>query len=220
MGVNNVPTVTARQCTGRESNLQPFDRESNALPLHHRATLACDNLKCGTFLEHVHNFSNVLPSAINGWYTIQQTSNLTARVQLNSPFHSHDYFHETRHHFSKTYSSVKNMICHELLQIWFVLWRSFSFQQAFLSKTKTLIKYRMTNSRYWLTDKFHRMVLILNVSLLPYSDTKHFITLQWHYIGIIWWNFHEFLEIYLWIWACFQKVPVKWHVIATHCPNQ
>jgi len=31
MGVNNLPRVAARQCTGRESNLRPLDHKSNAL---------------------------------------------------------------------------------------------------------------------------------------------------------------------------------------------
>ena len=31
MGVNNLPRVAARQCTGRELNSRPIDRESNAL---------------------------------------------------------------------------------------------------------------------------------------------------------------------------------------------
>jgi len=31
MGVNNLSRVAARQCTGRELNQQPIDRESNAL---------------------------------------------------------------------------------------------------------------------------------------------------------------------------------------------
>ena len=31
MGVNNLHRVAARQCTGRESNLQPLNRESNTL---------------------------------------------------------------------------------------------------------------------------------------------------------------------------------------------
>ena len=31
MGVNNLPRVAARQCTGRELNPRPIDRESNAL---------------------------------------------------------------------------------------------------------------------------------------------------------------------------------------------
>ena len=38
MGVNNLPRVAARQCTGRESNRRPIDHESNApattLPSH------------------------------------------------------------------------------------------------------------------------------------------------------------------------------------------
>jgi len=38
MGVNNLPRVAARQCTGRESNPRPLDHESNALPLHYRVT--------------------------------------------------------------------------------------------------------------------------------------------------------------------------------------
>ena len=40
MGVNNWPRVAARQCTGRELNWRPIDRESNAiattLPSHHK----------------------------------------------------------------------------------------------------------------------------------------------------------------------------------------
>ena len=38
MGVNNLPRVAARQCTGRELNRRPIDRESNAQPLRYRAT--------------------------------------------------------------------------------------------------------------------------------------------------------------------------------------
>ena len=33
MGVNNLPRVADRQCTGRELNPQPIDRESNALAI-------------------------------------------------------------------------------------------------------------------------------------------------------------------------------------------
>ena len=38
MGVNNLPGVATQQCIGLESNLQPLDHKSNALPLHYRAT--------------------------------------------------------------------------------------------------------------------------------------------------------------------------------------
>ena len=48
MGVNNLPRVAAQQCTRRESNPQPFDHKSNALPLHYRVTL----LKADT-LKHI-----------------------------------------------------------------------------------------------------------------------------------------------------------------------
>ena len=44
MGVNNLLRVAARQCTGRELNRRPIDRESNALattlPSHPTATAA------------------------------------------------------------------------------------------------------------------------------------------------------------------------------------
>ena len=39
MGVNNLPRVAAQQCTGRESNLQPLDHKSNALPLNYQAKM-------------------------------------------------------------------------------------------------------------------------------------------------------------------------------------
>ena len=42
MGVNNLPRVATRQCAGRELNLRPLDHESNALPLHYRATTCFD----------------------------------------------------------------------------------------------------------------------------------------------------------------------------------
>ena len=38
LGVNNLPRVVARIVPRSESNLQPLDHESNALPLHHRVT--------------------------------------------------------------------------------------------------------------------------------------------------------------------------------------
>ena len=40
MGVNNLPRVATRQCAGWESNLQPLDHKSNAIPLYYRATYA------------------------------------------------------------------------------------------------------------------------------------------------------------------------------------
>ena len=44
MGVNNLPRVAAQQCTGRELNLRPIDRKSNALattlPSHPRPGLS------------------------------------------------------------------------------------------------------------------------------------------------------------------------------------
>ena len=44
IGVNNLPKVVARQCSGRESNPRPADRESSALtttPPNHQVVYLC-----------------------------------------------------------------------------------------------------------------------------------------------------------------------------------
>ena len=44
-GVNNLPKVVAQQRHGRGSNPRPFDRKYDALPLSHRATPTCRNIR-------------------------------------------------------------------------------------------------------------------------------------------------------------------------------
>ena len=78
-GVNNLPRVVARTMTRSESNPRPLDHESNALPLHHRATVTrcrqvVTRLDCWLSSTSLHRISGLLPFQRQDWamYTFDQ----------------------------------------------------------------------------------------------------------------------------------------------------
>ena len=71
IGVNNLPKVVARQCSGQESNTQPADRESSVLtttpPGHLSPRPQSESLQC-----------SVMPSSCRGRGLLPQASDVWA----------------------------------------------------------------------------------------------------------------------------------------------